>query len=433
VMRRTLQLLSASFVCASVGCAQPHSDLLSKHLSPQRKEDAQQHWDSMRGDVKLQLARQHLQAGRLDDAEKVLEQTAGITPKNAQVFVLLTRLRLEQGRLADAKQAIQAAQALSAGDPEIPYLAGIVAQRYGNLGEAGSYYAAAARLSPNIASYVLAQAETLVALEQPIDAMELVEGRLKDFDTNGPMHMFAARISRMVGLRGPATAHCREAIRLSPDDTTMIIEAGQILVWAERYGDAISILAPVVEAKTLAAGSPATPSARRCLATAYFGDGRFDQAMKALEPALSDDAVDNATCVLFARAALAAGDVESASRVIQAVHQRGSQSAETLLVAGFIALRENEFAIASEVAGQALRLDPSLAAAYCIRGESAEATGRLDEAKEAYQTALGHDPGAKAAANRLDELSAAHHCEDPIGKTSVVDDGLTPRLGRATR
>src|SRR5262249_55219461 len=159
-----------------------------------RKEEAKEHWDTVRSEVKLQLARQHLDARRLDEAEKILQQTAPIAANNPEQYILVTRLRLEQGRLVEARDAIHAAMALPQKTAEMYYFSAIVAQRYGDLEEAAEHYAQAVHLAPNVADFVLAQAEVLMSLDRPIDAMELILSRAADFDSNAAVHMLAARI-----------------------------------------------------------------------------------------------------------------------------------------------------------------------------------------------------------------------------------------------
>src|SRR5262245_44003633 len=102
-----------------VGC----SDLtkLGDFTFKNQKAQAQQKWDSVRADVKLQLVRQHLEAGRLGEAEKALDQVISLSPHDARPYVLATRLRLEQGKLAEAKEAIDIAMVMQGADAETYY------------------------------------------------------------------------------------------------------------------------------------------------------------------------------------------------------------------------------------------------------------------------------------------------------------------------
>ena len=266
------------------------SRLFDLHLANDPKAQAKARWEAVRGSVKLQLAEEHLKSGRLDDAERALEESLALCPNDAKAFVLATRLRLEQGQLAEAREAITVAAALNDKDPEIPYFAGLVAQRYGDLESACEQFATASAAAPQVAEYVLASAETLVNLNRPVEALELLKSRLGDFDRNVPMRMLAMRICRILGLRGPAIAYGREAVRIGDDAPALVGELGLTLVWAEQYGDAVTVLAPLIDrstdkSKASEANSPEegdglSPSLIKALARAYI---ESDQGPKAIE------------------------------------------------------------------------------------------------------------------------------------------------------
>lgn len=346
------------------GCGDLNSPLLTKHNAKDRRDQAHERWDNVRGEVKLRLAKQHLDSGRLEDAEKVLEQAAGITPKEPQVFVLLARLRLEQGRLAEARQAIVSARALNADDAEIHYLAGMIAQRYGEVELAVDAYQSALQRMPNNANYLLALGESLVAVGRDIDALELIESRAGDFDSNAPLQMLAARICRLVGLRNTAVEHAREALRITPDDPFVIADVAELMHWAGRYQDVIATLQPVTERaakkQTGAAASPqysVTHGIRRCMASAYLALSKPADAMRALDPVMSGSDLDDATRILFARAALDAGDFNLADRTLQPLRDAGRPALEVLLLSAAVSFESGDRATARTYAVRALTQD----------------------------------------------------------------------------
>lgn len=357
-----LALLSGTVFLA--GCGNMNSPLITKHNSKDRRGEAHERWDNVRGEVKLRLAKQHLDAGRLEDAEKVLDQAAGVTPKEPQVFVLLARLRLEQGRLAEARQAIGSARALNADDAEIHYLAGMIAQRYGEVEPAVEAYQSALLRMPNNANYLLAVGESLVAVGRDIDALELIERRAGDFDSNAPIQMLAARICRLVGLRNTAVEHAREALRITPDDPFVIADVAELMLWAGRYQDAIATLQPVTERATNnqshAVASPqysVTPGMRRCLASAYLAINKPADAMRALDPVMNNADPDDATRLLFARAAIDGGDLSLADRSLQPLRATGRPALEVLLLSAAVSFESGDRATARAYAVRALKQD----------------------------------------------------------------------------
>ncbi|HVP11662.1 MAG TPA: tetratricopeptide repeat protein [Phycisphaerae bacterium] len=412
--RPALAALLLSAALMGCGCQFDGSSIWEKHFSNSRKADAKRHWNDVRGDIQLQLAENHFEAGRLDEAEKVLEQALALAPDNARVYVLATRLHLEKGDLAKARIAISRAAALPGDGAEVEYLAGIVAQRYGDLEMALEHYAAAAIQEPQVAVYVLAQAETLVSLDKPIEAMELIESRLEDFDGNAAMRMLAAHLNETFGLRGPAVEYAREALRIQKGDAGLAAEAGRIMVWAGQYEEAIAVLTPLVESASMGGGltgqtnvGPAnsvSPSVMRDLARACLAVRRWREAQWALKPLMARDETDVAGWCMYAQAALMLGDLDAAAETIRTLHAGTAPTPESLLLAAHIALSRGDHAGAYANASQAVQMDGQFATAFCLLGRACEGLGRGQEARQAYVKAMALEPESPVAETLLNRL-----------------------------
>ncbi|HKQ50602.1 MAG TPA: tetratricopeptide repeat protein [Phycisphaerae bacterium] len=410
---------------AAGGCGESKR-FFDLHMANDPKAQAKARWEAVRGSVKLQLAEEHLKSGRLVEAERSLEEALALCPNDAKAFVVATRLRLEQGRLAEAREAITVAAALSDNDPEIPYFAGLVAQRYGDLESACEYFSAASRTSPHVATYVLSQAETLVNLDRPVEALELLQSRMNDFDRDVAMRMLAARISRILGLRGPAVAYCREALRISNESPLLSAELGMMLVWAEQFHDAIAVLAPLVERKGAARGSEKDPgekpaaSAARALARAYLETDQGVKAIEVLRSVLEANPEDTVAWSLCARAALMVGRLETLDEALSKIEAQGAATAETRMMTGFAALRRGDFVRARNEAAGALILDARLTLAHYLAGQAAEAMGELDAARASYEAVLEIDPDSTIARRRIDGLDGSSETAPPA--VSPADD-----------
>ncbi len=410
--------------------------------SKDQRAQAQERWNEVRSDVKLRLAREHLDAGRIDEAAQVIEQAIILATDNPQAYLLATRLRLEQGQLAEARRAISLAAAQSSDDPEIEYFAGIVDQRYGDLEGALNHYGTAVAGAPNTVPYLLAKAETLVALGRPADALQFISPRINDFDGDVPLRMLAARISRMLHLRGPAVEHCREALRLRGDDPTLQAEVGMLLVWAGQFGEAINVLQPLItpssaEKDPTAAGHSACPGVplptiRNALASAYLATGQPREAQRTLRPLMANDGPATVTCSLFARAALMLDDLPAAAQAIAMAHSKSPPSPETLLLAAYLAMRSGEYADAWDSAQSALELDGRLVDALCLAGQAAFAMGREDRALGAYAKALELDPSSRIARTLLEALRSPVTVEEDVRPQVIPEIGevLAPRHPR---
>jgi tetratricopeptide (TPR) repeat protein len=420
-------------------CQLENGQLVFGHSSKDQRAQAQERWDDVRSDVKLRLAREHLEGGRIDEAEDMIEQAVVLAPDNPQAYLLATRLRIEQGQLAEARQAITMAASISQDDPEIEYFAGIVAQRYGDLEGALKHYAAAAARAPNTAPYLLAKAETLVALGRPADALEFISPRIYDFDDNVPLRMLAARTSRMLQLRGPTAEHCREALRLRGDDPTLQAEAGMLLVWAEQYEEAITILQPLAE--QLSEGDTAStaahsdcpdvpsPALLNALAWAFLATEQPREAQRTSRLIMNDREHGTVACCIYARAALMLDDLEAAARAMAMARQKSPAAPETLLLAAYVAMRSGDHAAVWDAAQAALELDGRLVPALCLAGQAASAMGRDDRALGAYLEALELDPTSRIARTLLQALRSRMTVEEDISRQAgpEVRAGLEAR------
>jgi tetratricopeptide (TPR) repeat protein len=427
-------------LCAPVatGCGD-NQRFLDLHMANDPKAQAKARWEGVRGSVKLQLAEEHLEAGRFAEAERTLEEARALCPNDAKAYVLATRLRLEQGRLAEAREAIIVAAAIADNDPEIPYFAGLVAQRYGELETAREYYTAASKAAPHKAEYVLSQAETLVKLDRPVEALELLQSRLNDFDSDVGMRILAARICRILGLREPAIAHCRDAVRISNESPPLAAELGMMLVWAAQYREAIAVLAPLIEEAAAVRGTekdefekPA-PSALRALALAYLETGQAAKAISVLRGVLEENPEDMVAWSLSARAALRVGRLETVDEALSKIETYGAATAETRVMAGYAAFRRGNFLQARDAAAGALALDGQLAMAHCLAGQAAEAMGQKKAALASYEAALEIEPESTIAKRRIERLSGspdvAPKPAQPAAKASPIDEFLRNVVG----
>lgn len=419
--RAAVTLVGVAIMTLPGGCQLPSSSLLDVHMKDDQRAAAKGRWDAVRGSVKLQLAEEHFKAERLDEAEKSLKEAMALAPHDSQAQVLLARIRLEQGRLGEAREAIDLATMMRPDDAQAQFLAGMVAQRYGELPTAYEHYTHAASIAPHESSYLLAQAEVLVALDKPTDALELIEPRLADFDRDVALRLLAARITRLLGLREPCIGYVREAVRLSDNDPAIATELGLTLVWAGRLAEAVDVLAPIVDrakrveivrdedvdAKRRNKKKDATvaPSTVHALARAYMKTDRNAEAMKVLRRAMHDCPEDPIAWRLYAHAAVSAGDLERASEALQVLRGRAAMTSETWLLAGYVALRRGDVPGARDAARKAVALEDGLAEAHFLLGEASEALGQVSAARTAYENALRRDPDLTVAERRLAALS----------------------------
>ncbi|MCG8406517.1 MAG: tetratricopeptide repeat protein [Phycisphaerales bacterium] len=441
---RSIKCALAALSLSICGCeAFQANSLWSNHMADNQHEAAQQRWNDVRGNVKLQIVEQHFKAGRMEEAELTLTQVLAMSPNNPEAYKLATRLHLECGQLAKASETIDTAASLVDEDAEVEYLAGIVAQRYGELDKALNHYLAAEELASNVAEYVMAAAEMWVAKGEPAHALSLVESRLRDFDGSMAMRMLAAQICRRLERKEQALAHSREALRIQHDDARTQVEAALILSWAKAHDEVIEILQPLVDkmygevkwkpggrntaSRAFRDAAIITPTVVHALARAYADTKQWNRSQVVLRPLMQFDQTDITAWSLFARSALMSGNLEDADKAITEFNRRNPPTAETLLLKAYISYKRGDYASTREAAEKAFQLDNQMKPALWLSGQAARATGRIEQAKDAYARALAMDPDSKATRAMLAALS------EPVTPSGAIVAANRPRNLNAKR
>lgn len=370
VIALTLQTAIVVAAVLAAGCDPQQGRLLERHMADSPHSDAQKRWHDVRSGMKVQLAEEHLNCGRMEEAEEALEHAIALSPRNVHGYLLATRLRLIQGRLAEAREMVRLAAAIPSDDPDIDYYSGVIAERYGERETALEHYTAAAMKAPNDEKALVAQTRTLASLGRTVDAMELILSREADFEDSEAVHLLAARVCQRLGLRGSALEQCHKVMRVSPDDKDLAIEMGMLLAWAEQYDESIAVLRPLVDAAVIAesplsprrldASGSIRPIVVHVLANAYLATEQWDAARNVLGFVKPNEHHDTLTQSLFARSALLAGNLTQAADFVETLHQKGSGTAETWLLAAYIAYEQGNREAARRAVLKSLKQDEDL-------------------------------------------------------------------------
>ncbi|MHC4775169.1 MAG: tetratricopeptide repeat protein, partial [Planctomycetota bacterium] len=151
--------------------------------------------------------------------------------------VLEGRIYFETHRLEKAAESFEAALQLKPGHAEAHYYSGIVYQRWSDDAKAYEQYMAAYEMDPTSVGYLLAAAESMVALEQFDAAKRLLEGKLNYFEHNSAMRHLLAQIAMLLDDPATAVRLYAEARRLDPEDEMLLEELALAQFAAGSYGD----------------------------------------------------------------------------------------------------------------------------------------------------------------------------------------------------
>lgn len=260
-MSTRVQLSVLLFVIAAfiTGCGQKSNHELIR-------EQARDRMNLVNATVTYNQGLQYFETGQFDKALREINAAIARYPKSCAFYTLQGRIHMEAKRLEQAMDSLELAikagreacaidpestveeqdKVIMAADPllraplaEAHYYTGIVLQRWSDDEDAYTHYNTAFTLDDGKVDYLLAAAESLIALGEYDKAQELIEPRQAFFEHNAALHQLLGQIAL---LKGDAVAAARlygEARMLNPDDNSLLED----LVWAqyaaEMYGECL--------------------------------------------------------------------------------------------------------------------------------------------------------------------------------------------------
>ncbi len=134
------------------------------------------------------------------------------------------RILIELHRLDAARASLEAAIERDDQLHEAHYFLGIVHQRWSEDEEAFAQYQRASELEETKPQYLLAAAESLIALQRYDEAKSLVLHRLRRFEHHPAFRHLLGQIARLQGDLAGAARLYEEASLLQPDDLQLVVE-----------------------------------------------------------------------------------------------------------------------------------------------------------------------------------------------------------------
>jgi predicted O-linked N-acetylglucosamine transferase (SPINDLY family) len=303
-------------------------------------------------DEALGLARGHLQARRLADAESVCRAIFAAAPQNAEVHRLLGSVAYYAGKLAEAEALFRQAVALNPREAEYHenHSAALFSLRRHVEAEAAARQALALR--PGFPEAILRLANSLHEQGRMAEAAHAYQQALALQPQNVEAENNLASALMALGRPQDAEAACRRALALQPGVVRALYNLGIILQAQHRLEEAVAVFRQALAAE------PRLSGAWVHLGNLYQALGQPEEAIAAYRRAL----------MLVPECAEAennlAGLLESLDR-----------------------LEEAEAA-----ARRALAIQPRLAEAACTLASTLHAQGRVEEALEQYHHALAIKP-----------------------------------------
>jgi predicted Zn-dependent protease len=262
--------------------------------------------------------------------------------------------------------------------------------------------------APTDADYLAARAEALFAAGRAVDALDLLESRVPNFDDDARLRSLAGAIYRTLGMDDVAAERFRQAVSRSGSDAEGQRELGFALAAAGKDVQAVGILAPLVAAAAAEKPlSPAdgSPAVKLTLARCQYRLGLYPQARQCIRSLLKNDPHDSQAWLLSARISIDEDDWTSARSALDRLDKGRTATAEVQLLIAYVSLRLRDYDAAANAARIAARIDSQDPTSLCLLGQIHEARGAFQEARDAYVQAVSRDPDCRLARELLAQLS----------------------------
>lgn len=204
--------------CGVTGCGGPSK------AGIEARNQAYGRIDQVNTQISYSQARQAFETGQLRDALGLIEDAVNRYPEAADYHLLHGRILIELHRLDEARTSLDLAIERNDELHEAHYFLGIVHQRWSEDEEAFSQYSRAASIEEAKPQYLLAAAESLVALQRYEEAKKLVHDRLRRFEHHPAFRHLLGQIARLQGDLAAAARLYEEASLLQPDDLQLVAE-----------------------------------------------------------------------------------------------------------------------------------------------------------------------------------------------------------------
>jgi Flp pilus assembly protein TadD len=357
------------------------------------KEQAVKQWSQARAAVTGSLARSQYENGNFDKARKSIDEALKLDPENVNLHLLSARLSIETGQLEVAMKELELTRKLDEKNAEVEHLTGVVYQRWQKPELACQHYARAFEKNDKELAYLLAQAEMLVMLDRPHDALSALRERIHGFEHNAAIHHCIGQVLIDMQRYAEAVDAHRQAALLAPEDVEIREHLAMALFYNRQYRDAGDSFTRLLRDPENAKRAELWVALGEC----QLQIGRANDARNSFETATQLDATSTSAWLSLAKATLEVGDMRRAETVLRKAIALDATSAEAHLMLGYLRLRQNRLEDAMKAFRQASALDRTDPVSLCMIGYVLEKSGKPEYASRYYAQALKVKPGDELA------------------------------------
>jgi tetratricopeptide (TPR) repeat protein len=241
-MKRLILLIAALLL---VGCSGPTKQ------GKIARADAHQRMDVVNADLAAQQALQQFEVGQLEAAISTIDAAIARYDDNASYHLLRGRILIEQHKLDSARKALLRSAEIDSKVAEAHYFLGVLHQRWSEDEEALSCYSKAMECDKSHPQFLLATAETYVALGKFDKAIELLESAGKEFQHQPSITALLGHIYLRNGNPSKAAKFLSDSRLLGNDDSEVLTLLATAQFGAGEYANCLHTITQLEEDESL--------------------------------------------------------------------------------------------------------------------------------------------------------------------------------------
>ncbi|HUB24465.1 MAG TPA: tetratricopeptide repeat protein [Tepidisphaeraceae bacterium] len=365
------------------GCA---NQSLFNQPTPQQLGEAR--WNATRADLMLSLAKDQYANGNFDKCRETLDQAARMDPDNLAVHILTAKVCIEQGQFDVADDELTAARKIDPKAAEPDYLSGVIYQRWQQPDKALAYYSSAADKDPKELAYLMAKAETLVAMGRRNEALSILQAKVVYFEHSAAIRDAVGLLLVQQNQMDDAVEMFRRASILEPDDLTIREHLATALYQCGEYVDASDLLVELLK-------DPAEAKrADLCLTLSECDSGlqRYAEAREKAQDACDIDPSLTEAWLTLAKTSMQLNDQYRTRMAIAQALSIDPNNSGAYLLMGYLQFRQGNLQLALENFTHSASLNGNNPVSLCMIGYTYDRMNRHDEAEKYYQQAIKIDP-----------------------------------------
>ncbi len=346
----------------------------------------------------LTLAIQHMEAGRLPEAEKLCRQVIHARPKNPEAHNLLGVILHQKGQTREGIKSLQKAIRLNANNPNFFSNLGEMQRLIGQLREAVISLRRALALNPNYAQAINNLGIAYYDSKEYDKAEQEYRKAIQLAPNYAEAHNNLANALRALERPDEAIEFYRKATALRPAYPEALNNLGTLLREKLELEEAEACLRKAIEL------NPRYVDALDSLAVLLIGEEKLDEALQFLARALEINPSFERSLMNAARIQMQRHNLISAEAACRRVIEVNPGNADAHSILGQICHELDRFDEARAAFSKAIEINPDHAEAQNNLGILLKSFGRFDEARQRFERTLELRPKAYGTYSNLADM-----------------------------